>query len=376
MARRVDARGAEEGVAALRRAYDGWRDDPPAVAEGLRDRKKRELRQRISDVATGMFIERGFDNVRVAEIAAAVDVSEKTIFNYFPTKESLVFDREEQQTARMVAAVRDQPSGQSLVQSIVRLLEADVDENLRSWREQHDAAEVLGGMRAFAQMIEDSPVLTAGMYGMQERMTMAVAEVLADRVAVDPEDPEPQAAAAIVMSLWRAQFRAMVRHADLSTDLDAVRAGVNADVRRAAAVAEGGLAAFDLVVGPSSGKEGLLRAAKAAEASSRRVAAAVKEARDAWKQVAAEVKAQKRGWAGMSHREAEVARRAAREEIRQFRREARQRGMDAQLAAMHGDMRRAELEMAAVRRAGGRSRQASAEASRTGADARRGRRGR
>src|ERR1700704_4814627 len=61
-------------------------------AEGLRERKKRQMRQQISDTATEMFMERGFDAVRVAEIAEACGVSEKTVFNYFPTKESLLLD--------------------------------------------------------------------------------------------------------------------------------------------------------------------------------------------------------------------------------------------------------------------------------------------
>jgi AcrR family transcriptional regulator len=361
MPRRDDARDAEQAVAALRRVFDGWRDSPPAVVEGLRDRKKRELRQRISDVATAMFVERGFDNVRVAEIAAAVDVSEKTVFNYFPTKESLVFDREELQTARMVEAVRDPTPGRSLVQSIVEMIEADVHEIFRVWRRENDAVTALGGVRQFAEMIEDSPGLTAGLYGMQERMTMAVAEVLAERVGIDPEDPEPQAAAVIVLSLWRAQLRAMVRHADGTRDFDAARDGVIAEVRRAAAVAEGGLAAFELVVRPASGKEGLVRAAKAADASSRRVVAAVKEARDAWKQVAAEVKAQKQGWAGMDHREAHAARRAARDDIRQLKRDIRQLAdPEARRAAATaaGEARRAAVA-------------AKAEARRAAADARR-----
>ena len=63
------------------------------AAEGLRERKKRLMRQQLSDTATAMFLERGFDEVRVAEIAAACGVSEKTVFNYFPTKEALVLDR-------------------------------------------------------------------------------------------------------------------------------------------------------------------------------------------------------------------------------------------------------------------------------------------
>src|SRR5260370_7358464 len=63
-----------------------------AEAEGLRERKKRLMRQQLSDTATQMFMERGFDAVRVTEIAGACGVSEKTVFNYFPTKESLILD--------------------------------------------------------------------------------------------------------------------------------------------------------------------------------------------------------------------------------------------------------------------------------------------
>src|SRR5580700_9779585 len=61
--------------------------------EGLRERKKRLMRQQLSDTATQMFLEQGFDAVRVTEIAEACGVSEKTVFNYFPTKESLILDR-------------------------------------------------------------------------------------------------------------------------------------------------------------------------------------------------------------------------------------------------------------------------------------------
>ena len=72
----------------------GW--TAPAAAgpgEGLRERKKRLMRQQLSDTATAMLLERGFDAVRVAEVAEACGVSEKTVFNYFPAKESLVLDR-------------------------------------------------------------------------------------------------------------------------------------------------------------------------------------------------------------------------------------------------------------------------------------------
>src|SRR5580698_8684830 len=75
--------------------------------EGLRERKKRLMRRQLSDAATRMFTERGFDAVRVAEVAAACGVSEKTVFNYFPTKESLVLDRLEPAMASLRTRLAD-----------------------------------------------------------------------------------------------------------------------------------------------------------------------------------------------------------------------------------------------------------------------------
>src|SRR6478752_8243526 len=80
---------------------------PADQAEGLRERKKRLMRQQLSDTATRMFLERGFDQVRVAEVAEACGVSEKTVFNYFPTKESLVLDRLDTTLAAVRTAFAD-----------------------------------------------------------------------------------------------------------------------------------------------------------------------------------------------------------------------------------------------------------------------------
>ena len=76
-------------------------------AEGLRERKKRLMRQQLSDTATRMFLERGFDAVRVSEIAEACGVSEKTVFNYFPTKEALILDRLDATVAALRTGLAD-----------------------------------------------------------------------------------------------------------------------------------------------------------------------------------------------------------------------------------------------------------------------------
>ncbi len=78
---------------------------PGAPTEGLRERKKRAARQAIATTARRLFAERGFDAVTVADVAAAAQVSEKTVFNYFPTKEDLAFAGREEGIAQFVAAI-------------------------------------------------------------------------------------------------------------------------------------------------------------------------------------------------------------------------------------------------------------------------------
>lgn len=81
------------------------------MAEGLRERKKRQTRQYISDVATGLFLERGFEAVTVAEIAEAANVSVNTVYNYFPAKEDLFFDRSAGVADRLARWVRGRDVG-------------------------------------------------------------------------------------------------------------------------------------------------------------------------------------------------------------------------------------------------------------------------
>src|SRR5262245_28797928 len=88
--------------------------DGPSPDAGLRERKKRRLRRRISNIATALFLAEGFEAVSVARIAARCEVSEQTVFNYFPTKESMFFDEADDLAAHIADAVRD-PAGGRLV---------------------------------------------------------------------------------------------------------------------------------------------------------------------------------------------------------------------------------------------------------------------
>src|ERR671934_1284270 len=85
------------------------------MATGLRERKKQRTRELIAETARRLFLERGFDHVPVAEIARAADVSEKTVFNYFPRKEDLVYWRLQSFEEELIAAVRDRALGESVL---------------------------------------------------------------------------------------------------------------------------------------------------------------------------------------------------------------------------------------------------------------------
>src|ERR1700739_3177254 len=78
---------------------------------GLRERKKARNRRHIADTAAQLFAERGYEHVTVTDVARAAEVAEQTVYNYFPAKENLVTDREEQVQDRLCGLIRSRPPG-------------------------------------------------------------------------------------------------------------------------------------------------------------------------------------------------------------------------------------------------------------------------
>jgi AcrR family transcriptional regulator len=78
---------------------------------GLRERKKERTRRHIADTAARLFAERGYEQVAVTDVARAAEVAEQTVYNYFPTKEHLVTDREGQIQDRLCELIRSRPPG-------------------------------------------------------------------------------------------------------------------------------------------------------------------------------------------------------------------------------------------------------------------------
>ena len=208
-------------------------------AEGLRERKKRMMRQRLSDTATEMFMERGFDGVRVAEVAAACGVSEKTVFNYFPTKESLVLDRWDTTMASLGGGLAD--PGITPVAAVLRILDTELN-GLTGWlAAQDDPAAATAQVRRFGELLRATPALQAHQRGIAAQLVAEAAALLAKRAGMDPDDPEPRIAATALAGLWDIQFRALRRYLDGTRTTAEVHEAVTAEVRRAGRLIDDGL---------------------------------------------------------------------------------------------------------------------------------------
>lgn len=137
---------------------------------GLRERKKRRMYRTVSDIAIRMFLERGFDAVSVAEVAAAAEISKPTLFRYFPAKEDLVLYRiadHEEEPARVVR------EGPTPVEALKRHFLAGL--------ERHDPVTGLNDdpeVLAFHTLLYGTPSLVARLYGHLERTEEALAEAL------------------------------------------------------------------------------------------------------------------------------------------------------------------------------------------------------
>jgi AcrR family transcriptional regulator len=167
-----------------------------ATELGLRERKKRQTRQLIFETASRLFAERGFDAVTVAQVARVADVSEVTVFNYFPTKEDLFFGGMEVFEEQLLEAVRGRPAGESALAAFRRLL---MDSFARIAAE--DNAAVIA--RA-ATLINASSALQAREREVVARYTRLLAGILADETGDAADGVEPWAVANALMGAHRA----------------------------------------------------------------------------------------------------------------------------------------------------------------------------
>ncbi|MFE6624194.1 TetR/AcrR family transcriptional regulator [Streptomyces sp. NPDC008086] len=143
---------------------------PGTAGTGLRARKKQRMYQTVSDTAVRLFLEKGFDAVSVADVAAAAEISKPTLFRYFPTKEDLVLYRFADHEDEAARVVREGPSP---VEALRRHF-LDGLERCDPITGLNDHPEVL----AYQSLLYGTPALVARMYGYLERSEAALAEAL------------------------------------------------------------------------------------------------------------------------------------------------------------------------------------------------------
>jgi AcrR family transcriptional regulator len=175
-------------------------ESPPV---GLRERKKQQTRAHIAETARALFTERGFERVTVAEVARAAEVSEQTVFNYFATKEDLVYWRLESFEAELLDTIRERAPGETALAAFGRFVLAQ--RGLLGATEP-EAREQLA---ALTRMITESPALLAREQQVFEGYTASLAALLAAETGAKPGDMEPWVAANAMMGA----HRALVDHA-------------------------------------------------------------------------------------------------------------------------------------------------------------------
>ena len=146
---------------------------------GRRERKKAATRKAISNAATELFLERGFDQVSIREVAEKADVSPTTVFAHFPQKEALVWDEDDEQRELLIAAVRDRPAGTSIPQALR-------DYFLGEIAPAGDGFEEVK-VREFLAFIDATPALKE--YG--DRMWLRHEDALAAAISDELGAPEP-----------------------------------------------------------------------------------------------------------------------------------------------------------------------------------------
>ena len=201
---------------------------------GLRERKKQQTQQLILDTAARLFDQRGFDGVTVAEIARAAELSEMTVFNYFPTKEDLVFGRMEFFEERLVAAVEQRDPGEPAVASFGRVLLAGIDQ----------PAARADMIAKAATLIRASPALQAREREVTARYTARLAHLFTAETGAGAHDIEAWAAASALMAVHHGLLQ-YVRNAVLAgRRVTQLTTDAAAQASRALARLESGLADY------------------------------------------------------------------------------------------------------------------------------------
>jgi AcrR family transcriptional regulator len=191
---------------------------------GLRERKKQKTRDEIAAAAMALFQERGFDAVTVAEVARAADVSEKTVFNYFRTKEDLVAHRGRELTEELVERVRNTMPGGSVVTPFREMTHAMLDVVER---------EPVESIVAVPRLVMGSATLRQRLLQGWEEEAAALTPVIAGLLELEEDDLLAAMMARVLSWTHRLIFRAAITRLLAGEDQREVAASLRVEADRA-----------------------------------------------------------------------------------------------------------------------------------------------
>jgi AcrR family transcriptional regulator len=170
-----------------------------SIPSDRRSRKRLATRESISNAATRLFIERGFDHVTVDEIADAADVGRMTVFNHFPRKEDMFFDLDEEGREILRQALRQRDRSISPIETY-RLLAH------RLIAEQSPFLSFSAAGQSYIETIEASETLKARARAIRDELADVVTVALSESVGRQPIDPDAYLAAGLLVATWTAAF--------------------------------------------------------------------------------------------------------------------------------------------------------------------------
>ena len=170
-----------------------------SIPSDRRSRKRLVTRQGISNVATLLFLERGFDHVTVDEIAAAADVGRMTVFNHFPRKEDMFFDLDEEGREILREALRQRDPRVAPIETL-RLLAH------RLIAERRPFVDFSAMSQKFIETIEGSETLKARARAIRDELAQVVTVALSESVGREPVDLDARLAAGVLLATWTVAF--------------------------------------------------------------------------------------------------------------------------------------------------------------------------
>ncbi len=169
------------------------------MSSDLRSRKRLATKRAISLVADRLFRERGFESVTVDEIAAAAAVGRMTVFNYFPRKEDMFFDRDEEAREVLRHALRERDPNVTPIETLRILVH-------RLITEQAPYLAFSTASQGFIETVKRSETLIARARAIRDELAQVLAEALSACVGREPSDPDAHLAAGLLLATWTVAF--------------------------------------------------------------------------------------------------------------------------------------------------------------------------